>query len=263
MKPIIKKTLYILADILLVAYVSAVIYVAANPSVASAMPNSSVGPSNCQRALIEFEDLRPTGSFPDVSALRFILSENGLWPLGLPMDKVNCRAMEECLESSAFIVSAQCYKTLGGYVHISVERRLPVMLVKPAFGDDYYVDGSGLILKGSGRASNLPIATGYISEQYASDYLGNIGSIIIGDEFWLNQVEQIEVDSCGNLDLIPRVGPHLVHLGSPTDIEAKLNRLRKFYENGLSFIGWHKYSEISVAYGNQIVCKKAKKQNNL
>ena len=52
------------------------------------------------------------------------------------------------------------------------------------------------------------------------------------------------------------MGNHLLMLGEASDFENKLERLMKFYEDGLSVIGWNKYSSISVAFNNQVVCKK-------
>ena len=41
-----------------------------------------------------------------------------------------------------------------------------------------------------------------------------------------------------------------------TNFEQKLDRLMKFYIDGLGVVGWNKYSSISVAFSNQVVCKK-------
>ena len=69
-------------------------------------------------------------------------------------------------------------------------------------------------------------------------------------------MEQIDVTEDGEIRLVPRVGDHLLILGSADDVERKLERLMNFYEKGLDNIGWNKYRSISVAYDNQVVCKK-------
>ena len=79
---------------------------------------------------------------------------------------------------------------------------------------------------------------------------------IDASEFWKAQVEQIDVTEDGEIRLVPRVGDHLLILGSADDVERKLERLMNFYEKGLDNIGWNKYRSISVAYDNQVVCKK-------
>ena len=70
------------------------------------------------------------------------------------------------------------------------------------------------------------------------------------------QVEQIDVTKEGQIRLVPRVGEHILILGTADDVEKKLERLMNFYKNGLDNVGWNKYRSISVAYDNQVVCKK-------
>jgi len=35
--------------------------------------------------------------------------------------------------------------------------------------------------------------------------------------------------------------------------------MKEFYTEGLNKVGWNKYSQISLKYNNQIICKKNKK----
>ena len=60
----------------------------------------------------------------------------------------------------------------------------------------------------------------------------------------------------GNVELIPLVGEHIIYLGSPTNIQNKLDRMKKFYTEGLNKAGWNKYSMVNLEYDNQIICKK-------
>ena len=76
------------------------------------------------------------------------------------------------------------------------------------------------------------------------------------DKFWQNQIVQINVLADGTLELVPRVGDHIIYLGMPVGVERKLERMRKFYLYGLNKAGWNKYSYISVEFDNQIICKK-------
>ena len=63
----------------------------------------------------------------------------------------------------------------------------------------------------------------------------------------------------GSIEIVPRVGEHIIYLGRPINMENKLTRLEKFYRYGLSKAGWNKYSYISIEFDNQIICKKSKK----
>jgi cell division protein FtsQ len=84
---------------------------------------------------------------------------------------------------------------------------------------------------------------------YLVDYINR-------DSFWSAQIDQIYVDSYDEIDLIPRVGNHIIHLGSADDFEVKLRNLRVFYDKVLPVVGWNKYSNINLAFRDQIVCRR-------
>ena len=185
-----------------------------------------------------------------------MLNEGRVNPIGKSMADVNLRTMEELLERQELIENAECYKAQNGLVNIRVTERVPVVRVLAANGDDYYVDKDGRTLQNTGYVCNLMVATGNISRPFASNVLAPLGRIIMADDFWRNQIEQINVLPDNTLEMVPRVGEHIIYLGQPVGVVKKLERLRKFYQYGLSQAGWNKYSRISVEYSNQIVCKK-------
>lgn len=100
------------------------------------------------------------------------------------------------------------------------------------------------------------MATGSFSHKYAQKRLAPVAMQIQADNFWQHQAEQLNVLSDGTLELVPRVGDHIVYLGAPSEVPKKLERLRKFYKYGLSHAGWDRYERISVEFDNQIICKK-------
>ena len=189
----------------------------------------------------------------DVSRM---LNEGRVSPVGKSMADVNLRMMEELLERQELIEKAECYKTQSGNVNIRVTERVPVVRILAANGEDYYVDKDGRALQNTGYACNLMVATGSISRAYARNVLAPVGHIIMADDFWRNQIEQINVLPDSTIEMVPRVGEHIIYLGQPVGVVKKLKRLRKFYQYGLSQVGWNKYSRISVEYSNQIVCKR-------
>lgn len=196
-----------------------------------------------------------TGGFLTPADVCRMLTEQGLYPVGKRLTNVNLRAIEERLEAQELIERVEAYKTQSGNVKISISERVPVMRVM-ANGQDYYVDRDGKALMNTGYVCNLVIATGSISQSYASRVLAPIGRIIMADDFWRNQIEQINVLPDSTVEMVPRVGKHIIYIGRPIGVTKKLERLRKFYQYGLSQAGWNKYSRISVEFNNQIVCKK-------
>lgn len=187
-----------------------------------------------------------------------MLKRNGMNPTDRPIDEIDTEAMELMFLSNSLIAGAQCYKTIGGKIKIKLKSRIPILRVINNNGQDFYLDSHGEILNRASIVVNVLVATGNISKEYAQEELMNLINIINESDFWKAQIEQIWVSPEREITLVPRVGGHLLHMGSAADIENKLDRLFKFYKKGLNVIGWNKYSSISVAYDKQVVCKRKK-----
>ena len=86
--------------------------------------------------------------------------------------------------------------------------------------------------------------------------LYKFGVFLHNNKFWDAQIEQIHVLPDQNIELVPRVGDHLVYLGKLENFEDKLARLKEFYKKGLNRVGWNKYSRINLEFSNQIICTK-------
>ena len=211
----------------------------------------------CSEVKIDITEETADGFLGPTEVKRY-LERNHLYPLAQPMQFVSTRQIEETLEKSPFIDDAECYKTQSGHVCISLVQRLPIMRVMADNGDNYYLDDHGDILPSSHLTTDLIVATGHITRAYAQRQLAPIARQLMDNRFWQSQTEQLNVLPDGSLELIPRVGDHIAYLGAPANIPAKLERLRKFYQYGLSHAGWNRYSRISVEFDNQIICKRRK-----
>ena len=246
-----KHSALVLVDIVLAAYLVLAV---------TAFNQPDESDNVCREVNIVISDGAVNG-FLDKEEIKMLLQRTRCYPVGDQMSHVDVRAIEEQLLRNPFVSSAQCYKTQTGHVNIVINQRLPVIRVKADNGDDYYVDEQGKIMPNTRFASNLVIATGSISRQYATTALKSMGRFLLQSPLWSSQVEQLHVLADGTVEMVPRVGDHIVYLGSPTNLERKLTRLEKFYKYGLSQAGWNKYSYISVEFDNQIICKKRKTKN--
>lgn len=209
----------------------------------------------CSEVRINIGNASANG-FLSEDGIRRMLDRQGLYPVGKQMSDISARAIEEAVRKSPFVDQAECYKTLSGHVCINLQQRMPVVHVMAQNGDNYYVDTQGSIMPETRAASDLIVATGAISRRFAQKQLTAMANMIAGDRFWQSQVEQIHVLNDGTVELVPRVGDHIIYLGPPVDVNKKLERLRKFYQYGLTEAGWNRYSRISVEFSNQIICKK-------
>ena len=234
------------------------------------MFNKPDGSNNiCEAIRIDIADESANG-FITKSEVEERLKINHLYPIGQQMKDVPIRDIEEMLASSPFVETAECYKSQDNNVNIRITQRLPVIRVKASGGDDYYVDDKDSIMPNMQYTSDLIIATGRISRQYATEYLAPLGKAIMSNQLWCDLVEQINVLADLDIEMIPRVGNHVVKLGPlpvvsdkqerkkaiEAFVDKKLTRLLKFYRYGLSDAGWNRYSCINVAFDNQIICTR-------
>lgn len=230
----------------------------------------------CTKVTINIAD-ESTNGFLSVKEVKNILEKKGLYPYKKRMAQINPRDIEDLLKVSPFVDNAECFKTKDGCVSISLTQRLPIVRVKNAKGEDYYLDDHGGIMPNSKYTSDLIIATGNINHWYARNCLVHLAAELMADKFWCNQVVQINVLPDRGVEIIPRVGDHIVYLGILPDaktnnqrqkaiatfMQKKMQRLSKFYRYGLSQAGWNKYSYIDVEFDNQIICKKRYPDENI
>lgn len=211
----------------------------------------------CTSVALSVNDSLRAG-FINVQEIEQILKKNKLYPVNKRIVEINTRKIEEKLKENPFINDAQCFRSATGKICIEVSQRLPILRILSSNGEDCYVDAQGhkMTSAGSIYSVHLPVVTGHVTTEFAKKNLLQLGQYIQNDEFWDSMIEQIHVTEAGGLEIVPRVGNHIVYLGKPEQLEEKLDRLRIFYEKGLNKIGWNKYSRINVEFSNQIICTK-------
>ena len=223
----------------------------------------------CSKVNINISDSNNAG-FLTAGEIKHILEKAHLYPLNKNMSDINPRDIEEALKVGPFVKTAECYKTKDGHINISITQRMPIIRIKSKHGADFYLDDNGGILPNSNYTSDLIIATGNIDNNFARLYVAPLAKAISASPLWLNQIEQINVLPDRGIELVPRVGDHIIFMGYlPQNkgpwtrkheinlfVMKKLSRLEKFYRYGLSQAGWNKYSYIDIEFDNQIICKR-------
>ena len=230
----------------------------------------------CTKVNINISDSNNSG-FLSAKEIKSILEKDRLYPLNKQLNAIVPRKIEEALKVGPFVDTAQCYITENGHVNIRISQRMPIIRIKNNKGEDYYLDDNGGILPNSKYTSDLIVATGNISRPFAHFAITPMAKAINKSEFWLNQIEQINVRPDKGIEFVPRIGDHIIFIGylpirrnkAANDkgidefVTKKLERTEKFYRYGLSQAGWNKYSYINVEFDNQIICKrKAVQQQN-
>ncbi len=215
----------------------------------------------CTGVELNIEKQQNTG-FVNNSIIEQELRNANIFPTGRLMSDISTGKIEKVLRQNEFIEDAECYKTANNKVVINISERTPVIYILTENGDGYYVDGYGKSMTKSSYPVNMPVATGKITPRYAEKRLSHLGAFLLNNDFWNNQIEQINVSVNSDkefvIDLIPRVGKQTIHLGTIKNFQKKLNRMMIFYQKAVPAIGWDKYSMINLEYEGQIICKKQK-----
>ncbi|MBR1653031.1 MAG: cell division protein [Alloprevotella sp.] len=221
--------------------------------------HDAVDQSLCEGVDIVVADSAHAGFITSAEAERILREAGDVYPVGKPMSDVSCRAIEDTLLRNPFVQEAVCFKTSGGRVRVSLAQRLPLLRVMADDGDDYYLDDEGYVMESMGYVANLAVATGAIDRHFSASELSRIGRFLRANGFWDSQVEQILVRQNQNIDIIPRVGDQIIHIGTADSLSKKFRNLMAFYKKVMPEVGWNKYSEIDVTHPDQIVCVKRKK----
>jgi len=197
---------------------------------------------------------------------------------GVRFDSINIPGIEQRLGDFPPIRRVNIYKTINGTVHIDVMQRTPVLRIINRYGDSFYLDERGEMLRHSSRyCAHVLVANGHINlrpeqKNYnvlttASDpekrnvmrELFELAGYINNDRFWKAQIQQIYVNEDDEFELIPLVGAHVIVFGTFDKPDVKFSKLETMYRNGLNVKGWNTYDVINLKYEGQIVATRNSK----
>ena len=241
----IKKIFILLFLILLTAYLGMAVTVF----------NDRPTQQNCKGMDLVINDSVDYGFITQKEILK-VLSNKKLSPIGKSMTEVNTREIEDELRKHPLIANAECFRTHQGGIGIEVTQRIPILRIMSSNGENYYLDEKGQPMPLSNSSANVVIVTGMADRTFVTKELYELGLFLQSNPLWKAQIQQINITPSKELEMVPRVGDHILFLGKPGNYEQKFERLEKFYKKGLNQIGWNKYSRISLEFDNQIICTK-------
>jgi cell division protein FtsQ len=204
--------------------------------------------------------------------IRRLVSEENIKFAGVPAKDLPLDRIESLVRAVPEVRISEAYRTIDGTLHIAVDQRNPVLRLSASSGQEYYVDDEGYIIKKRGlyppRVHIARAGFDLRDNQIAGRRLGHdlndkkltdlyaLVNFIRDDQFWSALIDQINVSSRGEFDLITRAGGHKVQFGDISDMETKFNTLEAFYRQVTPETGWGRYSMISLKYSGQVVCKR-------
>jgi cell division protein FtsQ len=197
---------------------------------------------------------------------------------GKPLGYINTGSIENAIRKQAYVAKVSVYENNEGTIFIEIRQREPLLRIINRKYESFYLDESGALLPVNPNFSaRVLVANGLIDDSYMKNpnYRVNILALsdsvfydslmtnlykltmyITHDKFLKAQIAQIYVNETGEFELIPRIGNHVILLGTADDLDDKFKRLYAFYRFGLNKIGWNKYNVINIKYKNQVVCSK-------
>lgn len=220
--------------------------------------NAKPEEQTCEGMELVINDSIDYGFITPKEVLR-VLTKEKISPIGKKMGEINTRQLEDALKQHPLIGEVECYRIPNGKVGIEVTQRIPLLRIMATNGENYYLDDKGVTMPTANNAANVAVATGYIDKGFAQNELFELGMFLRENPFWNAQIQQINVTATKELELVPRVGDHIIFIGKPGNYEKKFERLKIFYKKGLNQVGWNKYSRISLEFENQIICTKKEK----
>lgn len=213
--------------------------------------------------------------FVDSASVNKMLISNNIQTDSCNIDNLNFDSIEKIIESNPSVKNAEVYSDYNGVLNIKVQQRNPVMRIITKENESYYIDEDCSLMPISDNyTANVTIFSGEISEQFLhSDKMSNVSTnqesypftlvelfdfaqFINGHELWKNQIEQIYITENKEFELIPRVGNHIIILGSLEEFKFKLGKLEALYKKGFALTDWNIYKSINLKYSNQVICKK-------
>lgn len=203
-----------------------------------------------------------------------------LWGKGVKAGDLNIEGIENYLNSISQVKHVSVFRVLGGHWKIEITTRKPIARIFNKYGETYYLDEEGVKMKISDQhAARTLVVTGDITDRMEGENLSEIinndslisirnlddiyriSDYVCNDPLFHSLIGQLHLEKDGDFVLTPLVGGQRIVFGSALseeEVAEKFKKLKIFYNEAIPYEGWDSYTEISLKYKDQIVCKKKK-----
>ena len=208
------------------------------------------------------------------------------------ISQLNTMGVARFVEKRKFVKKASAYVDMLGCLTIEIEQRTPIARVSSDNGYNFYITDDNYILPlQSHEVIYVPIITGNFTPPFSREFTGdwrlesvenekkmsknysffekliNFVNITRKDLFLNSHIVQMNVIGRGafngtvlleesELELVPRVGNHIIRIGKLSDIDRKLEKLMLLYKHGVNNDLWNSPTYINLEYHGQVVCTK-------
>lgn len=199
---------------------------------------------------------------------------------GQKRNELDIERIEAFINSISQVKTTSVFLRVDGSWKIAVVLRKPIARIFNALGESFYLDSEGNTMHTTpSHTARILVVTGNIPDRKESvsvskiinndslisirklDDIYRISDYVCNDPLFHSLIGQIHLEKSGDFILVTLVGDQKIVFGSAyseKEVEEKFEKLRLFYEEALPYEGWNTYSEISLKFEDQIVCKKKK-----
>lgn len=169
---------------------------------------------------------------------------------------VDLKAVERAARSP-YLRNCEAATSISGSVVLFAVQRRPIVRVFVG-GQEFYLDDRGCQVPISLHGScNVIVASGNIPHRGVGlNQVWKLAKYLDSHPELSPLFDQIYRDDKGDLYLTPKLGDHVVQVGSVDNLDEKFTNLMAFYRLGLPLAGWDTYRQVSVKYRGQVVGRR-------
>lgn len=182
--------------------------------------------------------------------------------VGTPSGSVSIRRLEKRIGDNPWVKKADLFFDSKQVLWVKVVEREPVARLFTNEGASFYVDSGGTRLPLKDYCPfQLPVFTSCpldrkkwtATDTTLAREIAVLGGYLQAHPFWMNMVQQVDVDGLRQFDLVPSIGNNVLKIGDTSDLDRKFDRLRVFYERIIPRVGWNKYAVVDARYTGEVI----------
>lgn len=218
----------------------------------------------CKSILISISGVNNNFFIDKSDVLKIINNVTGNKLEGSPVSNFDLRKIEAEIEKDVWVDNAELFFDNNAVLQVNVDEREPVARIFTTGGNTFYIDSATRMLPLSEKFSaRLPVFTGFPTDAKVlkpedSLLLTGIKQLSIAlqkDSFLMAMIDQVDITSDRIFEMTPKLGDQTITFGDGSNIDERFSKLKLFYRNVISKVGWTKYNNIDLQYSGQVVAK--------
>lgn len=183
--------------------------------------------------------------------LTSMLQEEGLYPVGQPIDRATIHRIEKRVLRHPMVRTAECYATPRNEVRVELTQRVPLLRVQTP-GEAYFIDTDRRVMAPRLTVKDsVLVVTGAVGIQAAAKQIADFAEWLPTEPYWKERIHRLHMQTPQNA--IVFVNGQRVVMGPISGYERKLRKLRTFYENSPEEIKEKKYNELDIRFKGQVI----------